>query len=96
MVGKALTLKYRYIEIVASRAKLLSVRLLTQWLWVRVPLPASKLGKIAGGKNFFVSVIFVLSIINFFLWNAAKKVLMRFALSGDNRLICLIDKEFII
>ena len=80
MVGKALTLKYRYIEIVASRAKWLSVRLLNQWLWVRVPLPASKLGKIAGGKIFFVvSVIFVLSIINFFLWNAAKKVLMCFS-----------------
>ena len=36
--------------------------------------------------------------INFFLYNAAKKVLllMNFSLSGDNCLICLIYKEFII
>ena len=36
--------------------------------------------------------------INFFLYNPAKKVLllMNFSLSGDNCLICLIYKEFII
>ena len=74
MVGKALTLKYRYIEIVASRAKWLSVRLLTQWLFVRVPLPASKLGKIAGGKIFllFQSFLFFQSL-TFFSGTLQKK-----------------------
>ena len=41
---------------------------------------------------FVVSIIFVLSIINFFRCNAAKKflLLLYFSLPGDNRLICLI------
>ena len=67
MVGKALTLKYRYIEIVASSVKWLSVRLLTQWLWVLVPLSASNLGKIAGGKILllFQSFLFFQSLTLF-------------------------------
>ena len=61
------------------------------------PVVSLEIRKNSRRQNFVVvSVIFVLSIINFFLWNAAKKVLMHFCLSGDNRLICLIYKEFII
>ena len=61
------------------------------------PVVSLEIRKNSRRQNFFVvSVIFVLSIITIFLWNAAKKVLMHFSLPGDNRLICLIYKEFII